>query len=67
MSNLQIQEFLDADTETYSYVVSNGFGTAATIIDPVLDYDPKSGRTRTNLADAMIAVAGYFKYKLGIK
>ncbi|MBK7300913.1 MAG: MBL fold metallo-hydrolase [Moraxellaceae bacterium] len=55
MSNLQIQEFLDADTEIYSYVVSNGFGTAAAIIDPVLDYDPKSGRTRTNLADAMIA------------
>ncbi len=55
MSQLQIQDFLDADTETYSYVVSNGFGTAAAIIDPVLDYDPKSGRTRTNLADAMIA------------
>jgi glyoxylase-like metal-dependent hydrolase (beta-lactamase superfamily II) len=52
---LQIQDFLDKDTETYSYVVSRGFGTAAAIIDPVLDYDPKSGRTRTDFADAMIA------------
>jgi glyoxylase-like metal-dependent hydrolase (beta-lactamase superfamily II) len=54
MSQLQIQEFLDADTETYSYVISNGFGTAAAIIDPVLDYDAKSGRTRTHLADVII-------------
>jgi glyoxylase-like metal-dependent hydrolase (beta-lactamase superfamily II) len=54
MSQLQIQDFLDADTETYSYVVSNGFGTAAAIIDPVLDYDAKSGRTRTHLADVII-------------
>jgi len=54
MSQLQIQDFLDADTETYSYVISNGFGTAAAIIDPVLDYDAKSGRTRTYLADVII-------------
>ncbi len=55
MSTLQIQHFLDTDSETYSYVVSNGQGTKAAIIDPVLDYDPKSGRTRTDFADAIIA------------
>ena len=55
MSTLQIQHFLDTDSETYSYVVSNGLGTKAAIIDPVLDYDPKSGRTRTDFADAIIA------------
>ncbi len=54
MSNLQIQPFFDADTETYSYVISAGRGTAAAIIDPVLDYDAKSGRTSTHSADAMI-------------
>ena len=51
---LQIQHFFDSDTETYSYVLSAGFGTAAAIIDPVLDYDPKSGRTDTKFADKMI-------------
>lgn len=55
MSTLQIQHFLDTDSETYSYVVSNGLGTKAAIIDPVLDYDPKSGRTRTDFADSIIA------------
>ncbi|MBH1972289.1 MBL fold metallo-hydrolase [Moraxellaceae bacterium AER2_44_116] len=55
MSTLQIQHFLDTDSETYSYVVSNGVGTKAAIIDPVLDYDPKSGRTRTDFADSIIA------------
>ena len=55
MSTLQIQHFLDTDSETYSYVVSNGQGTKAAIIDPVLDYDPKSGRTRTDFADSIIA------------
>ena len=54
MSTLQIQHFLDTDSETYSYVVSNGVGTKAAIIDPVLDYDPKSGRTRTDFADSII-------------
>ena len=52
---LQIQDFFDHDTETYSYVVSNGFATTAAIIDPVLNYDPKSGRTHTELADTIIA------------
>lgn len=55
MSHLTIQEFFEADTETYSYVISNGLGTAAAIIDPVLDYEPKSARTRTDFADTIIA------------
>jgi glyoxylase-like metal-dependent hydrolase (beta-lactamase superfamily II) len=56
MSTLQIQHFLDTDSETYSYVVSQwSVGTKAAIIDPVLDYDPKSGRTRTDFADSIIA------------
>lgn len=52
--SLTIEHFLESDTETYSYVVSNGFGTAAAIIDPVLDYDAKSGHTRTSFADTII-------------
>jgi len=38
-----------------TYVVHAGAGTAAAVIDSVLDYDPKSGRTRHNAADQVIA------------
>jgi len=43
----QVEPFLDPDTETYSYVVYDHEGGRAAVIDPVLDYDPKSGRTST--------------------
>jgi glyoxylase-like metal-dependent hydrolase (beta-lactamase superfamily II) len=36
-------------------VVSAGPGSACAIIDSVLDFDPKSGRTSTHSADAVIA------------
>ena len=51
----QVRGFFDAATSTVTYVVHDGPGTACAIIDPVLDYDPKSGRTRTASADAVIA------------
>jgi glyoxylase-like metal-dependent hydrolase (beta-lactamase superfamily II) len=47
------QAFFDAATWTVTYVVHDG--AAAAIIDSVLDYDPKSGRTRTASADRVIA------------
>jgi len=36
-------------------VVDNGPGTVCAVIDPVLNYDPKSGRTDTDGADQVIA------------
>ncbi len=50
-----IQGFFDKTTSTISYVVYEGPGSACAVIDPVLDYDPKSGRTSTGSADAVIA------------
>ncbi len=50
----QVQAFFDAATGTVSYVVHDGPGTPAAIIDPVLDYDARSGRTRTTSADAIV-------------
>ena len=44
----------DEATWTVTYVVHRGPGTACAIIDSVLDYDPKSGRTRTESADRVI-------------
>jgi len=49
-----IKAFFDATTWTISYVVFDEAGGSCAIIDPVLDYDPHSGRTRTILADQLI-------------
>ncbi|QCX49324.1 MBL fold metallo-hydrolase [Ralstonia pseudosolanacearum] len=51
----QISPFFDADTCTMTYVVHAGPGTPCAVIDSVLDYDPKSGRTRTGSADRVAA------------
>lgn len=50
----QVQGFFDQATWTISYVVHGGPGTACAIVDPVLDYDPKSGRTGTASADRLV-------------
>jgi len=50
-----IQGFFDPATWTVSYVVYEKEGSACAIIDSVLDYDPKSGQTRTLSADQLIA------------
>lgn len=55
MSKLHVQSFLDPDTETFTHVAHAGIGTACAIFDPVLDFDPKSGRTSTTSADQLIA------------
>lgn len=48
----KIQAFFDAATFTVSYLVSDG--RDAIVIDPVLDFDAKSGRTSTQFADAIL-------------
>lgn len=51
----EVHALFDPATWTVTYVVHGGPGTACAIIDPVLDYDPKSGRTRTASADRVVA------------
>lgn len=46
----QIQSFLDNDSETFTYVVYDTQTRSAAVIDPVLDFDYKSGRTSTRSA-----------------
>lgn len=55
MANFSVESFFDAATYTLSYVVYEQAGTACAIIDSVLDYDPKSGRTDTASADRIVA------------
>ena len=49
-----IEAFFDTATWTVSYVIFVEVGGSCAIIDPVLDYDPKSGRTSTQFADKLI-------------
>ena len=51
----QVQAFFDAPTWTVTYVVYDREGGHAAVIDSVLNYDHKSGRTRTTGADELIA------------
>jgi len=50
----KIRAFLDDDSETFSYVVYDEPGGHAAVVDPVLDFDIKSGRTRTDGAQRIV-------------
>ncbi len=50
----EVQGLFDPATWTVTYIVYDKPGSACAIIDSVLDYDPKSGRTRTDSADRVI-------------
>ncbi|AUL45707.1 MBL fold metallo-hydrolase [Bordetella trematum] len=53
MTTPHIQAFFDAVTGTISYVVYDAPDGHCAVIDAVLDYDPKSGRTSTANADRL--------------
>jgi glyoxylase-like metal-dependent hydrolase (beta-lactamase superfamily II) len=55
MPKPDIRSFFDPTTSTVTHVVACPATRRAAIIDPVLDYDPKSGRTATVHADEVIA------------
>lgn len=50
----QIQAFFDDATWTVSYVVFDQPGGHCALVDSVLDYDPKSGRTSTRSAERLV-------------
>ncbi len=52
-----VQAFFDRPTNTVSYLVSDPATKRAVVIDPVLDYDPSTGKAATNSADAIVVAA----------
>ncbi len=52
-----IEAFFDEETNTVSYLVSDPDTAQAAVIDPVLDYDYRSGRSSTGSADRILAAA----------
>jgi len=57
MSAPTIQPFFDEPTNTVSYLVSDPATKQAAIVDPVLDWDHKSGTADTAFADRMLKAA----------
>ncbi|WP_122667237.1 MBL fold metallo-hydrolase [Pseudomonas viridiflava] len=52
---LHIEGLFDTHTSTLSYLVMDVQSRQCALIDSVLDFDPKSGRTSTQSADQLIA------------
>ena len=52
---MQVHSFLHSDTETYTHVLADVQHKLCAIIDPVLDFDAKSGHTATSSVDEVIA------------
>lgn len=59
----QIRAFFDEPTNTVSYLVWDGDTGEGAVIDPVLDYDFRTGECSTQSADAILAEA----QKLGVR
>jgi glyoxylase-like metal-dependent hydrolase (beta-lactamase superfamily II) len=55
MTRPQVRAFFDEPTNTVSYLVWDPATKRAAIIDSVLDFDVKSGRTGTRFAEAILA------------
>ncbi len=55
MSAPDVLPFFHADSNTWTYLVSDPASREAAIIDPVLDFDPKSGRTSTTSAQLVLS------------
>jgi glyoxylase-like metal-dependent hydrolase (beta-lactamase superfamily II) len=55
MQRAHIQSFFDPATFTVTHVVSDPVTRKAAVIDSVLDYDPKAGRSSHESADRVVA------------
>jgi len=52
---LQVESFFDEASSTFSHLVLDRATGQCALLDSVLDYDPKSGRTRTTGAQRLVA------------
>ncbi|MFC3550858.1 MBL fold metallo-hydrolase [Lysobacter cavernae] len=50
----EVNPFFHADSNTWSYVVQDPASNTAAVIDPVLDFDAKAGRTSTHSAQRLV-------------
>jgi len=50
----QVESLFDPATSTFTHVIHAGNGSQCAIVDPVLDFDPKSGRTSHQSAERVV-------------
>lgn len=62
----EIKGFFDEPTNTVSYLVWDPATLDGVVIDPVLDFDHRSGKASVDSADAMLAEAHRLGIKLGM-
>jgi glyoxylase-like metal-dependent hydrolase (beta-lactamase superfamily II) len=60
----EIASFFDPATFTVTYVTHDPATLEAAVIDPVLDFDPSSGRTHTHSADRVIEYVNLHNLKV---
>jgi glyoxylase-like metal-dependent hydrolase (beta-lactamase superfamily II) len=61
-----IHAFFDEPTNTVSYLVADPVTKQAAVVDPVLDYDHKSGKANVSSADAILARAQQEGFTIGL-
>ena len=61
-----IHAFFDEPTNTVSYLVADPETKQAAVVDPVLDYDHKSGKASAKSADAILAKAKAEGFTIGL-
>ena len=61
-----IHAFFDEPTNTVSYLVADPATGQAAVIDPVLDYDHRSGKASVKSAEAILAKAAEEGLKIGL-
>src|SRR5215472_12249419 len=59
-----IRAFFDEPTNTVSYLVADAANHTAAVIDPVLDYDHRSGEVDTRSVEAILAAASQAGYRI---
>lgn len=55
MRHATVKPHYHQDTGTWSYLVTDPGSARAALVDPVLDFDPKAGRTTTTSAEQLLA------------
>jgi len=60
-----IRAFFDEATNTVSYLVWDPATKDAAVVDPVLDFDHRSGEANVNAADELLAEAARLRLKIG--
>ncbi len=65
-ANPEIRAFFDEPTNTVSYLVWDPATREGAVIDPVLDFDHRSGKANVHSADAILAAATELGVKIGL-